>query len=109
MTLSYLITKRKRSNNFFRGYARVTRAGATGARLMAVAAPLTPRPRGTIYATVHSSFDRHKEQPNWDLGDLLSGQFREEPDNGVPHDGGASLKGHTSRSIQIDSFKSIYR
>ena len=29
--------------------ARVLRAGVTGARLLAVAAPLTPRPRGTIY------------------------------------------------------------
>ena len=48
MILSYLITKRKRSNNLFRGSARVSRAGVTGAT-PGRGGPLIPRLRGTIY------------------------------------------------------------
>ena len=42
MTLSYLITKRKRSNNFFRGSA----LGGDGGPLQAVAAPPNPASAG---------------------------------------------------------------
>jgi hypothetical protein len=45
------------------GPAQVLRAGATRARLMAVAAPLTPRPRGTIYEALPFFIERDREGP----------------------------------------------
>ena len=57
MTLTYLLNKRKRSNNFFRIPRGETRWGDRGP-LKAVAAPLTPRPRGTIYETMPFALGR---------------------------------------------------
>jgi hypothetical protein len=54
--------KSKGSNNYFRGSARVTRAGGRGP-LQAVAAPLTPRPRGTIYEALPFTLEVLSESP----------------------------------------------
>ena len=43
--------------NIFRGSARVLRARGDGGPLQAVAAPLTPRPRGTIYEALPFTLD----------------------------------------------------
>jgi hypothetical protein len=58
MTLAYLLSIRKNSfHHFFRVPRGKTRWG-DGGPLKAVAAPLTPRPRGTIYEALPLIFHR---------------------------------------------------
>jgi hypothetical protein len=66
MTLAYFLFRFRNYSAYYSGFRAVLRAGVTG-RTQAVQAPLTPRPRGTIYDALPFPLDilERKARQGW--------------------------------------------